>query len=344
MKRVGLTVSLLLLVVLWGVSSYAQPVPGTYKSLDGNFQVGTWSETLVGGSEGAPGNLIHAKSDDYIFGDTSGPALSEVLPIGDPTNPFSEYRTIYKGGVLTLNNNGVAEWSNNAIGQPTSYQVNLTDTLVITKKYFDDAGNPTGIEFALFVLDAGIKGYPGYKVTLNAKFDKGIPEVVEGSNPVTYGGPLSWAIISITGPISIDVPVDIKPGSCPNPINLKSQGVIPVAVLGTSTFDVAQIDPKSIRLNGVAPLRWSIEDVGTPFEPFAGKEDASDCNEFGRDGFMDLSLKFDTKALAAAIGPVADGTTLVLGLTGTLKDGVTLIKGEDVVTILNKGKGKGPTW
>ena len=36
------------------------------------------------------------------------------------------------------------------------------------------------------------------------------------------------------------VGIDIKPGSFPNSINLKGKGVIPVAILSTTTFDVLQ--------------------------------------------------------------------------------------------------------
>lgn len=70
----------------------------------------------------------------------------------------------------------------------------------------------------------------------------------------------------------LKVDVDIKPGSCPNPLNLKSKGVLPVAVLGTEEFDVTTIDPLSILLSreeveeGVAPIRSDYEDVATPFE------------------------------------------------------------------------------
>ena len=42
----------------------------------------------------------------------------------------------------------------------------------------------------------------------------------------------------------LQVPIDIKPGSCPNPINVKSKGVLPVAVVGNSSFDVTQVDPQ----------------------------------------------------------------------------------------------------
>jgi len=36
---------------------------------------------------------------------------------------------------------------------------------------------------------------------------------------------------------------DIKPGSCPNPINRNKKGVLPVAICGTEDFDVTTIDP-----------------------------------------------------------------------------------------------------
>jgi hypothetical protein len=81
-----------------------------------------------------------------------------------------------------------------------------------------------------------------------------------------------------------------------------------------------------------------MEDVGTPYVPYLGKQGAYNCNVYSPDGFMDLGLKFDTQAIATAIGAVPDRTILILELTGTLKDGTTNIKGEDVVIILNKGK------
>jgi hypothetical protein len=138
-------------------------------------------------------------------------------------------------------------------------------------------------------------------------------------------------------------PVDIRPESCPNPLNVNARGVLPVAILGTGTFDVSQVDPASVRLQGVAPLRWSLEDIATPFEPFTGKEDAFDCNEFGPDGYLDLGLKYKAKELVAALGEVSDGDVLVLHLTGNLKDefGGTPFEGEDVVWILRKKGAKG---
>ncbi len=139
------------------------------------------------------------------------------------------------------------------------------------------------------------------------------------------------------------VPVDIKPGSCPNPFNLKSRGVLPVAILGMEGLDVATIDPSSVRLLGVPPLRSAYGDVSTPFELSVTKEYSSDCSAEGPDGFTDLTLKFDrqevVRAMADLFGEgVTDGAVLSLSLTGELFDefGSTPWLGEDIVTVLEK--------
>jgi hypothetical protein len=148
-----------------------------------------------------------------------------------------------------------------------------------------------------------------------------------------------WALLTLerVAPPEI-VPVDIMPTSCRNPLNVKSKGVLPVAILGTEDFDVTQIDPASVRLEGVAPMRWALEDVATPYEPYIGKEDCFDCTTEGPDGYLDLTLKFGMQEVVAALGDVNDGDCLVLTLTGNLMEeyGGIAIVGEDVVTILKK--------
>ncbi len=153
--------------------------------------------------------------------------------------------------------------------------------------------------------------------------------VTQRSNRVTK----EW----VEGPSELEVPVDIKPTSCRNPLNLGSKGVLPAAILGTADLDVTQVDVESIQLEGVSPLRWHLEDVATPFDPFVGKQDAFDCTEDGPDGFVDLTLKFDEQAIVSALGEVSDGEVLVLQLTGLLLDGTDIV-GEDVVVVLDKGK------
>lgn len=140
-----------------------------------------------------------------------------------------------------------------------------------------------------------------------------------------------------SAPPTLDIDLDIKPGSCPNPINVKSKGLIPVAILGTYDFDVNEIDIASISLLGVAPIKSSFEDVATPFEAFNEEQDAYDCNDYGPDEYMDLTLKFKTQEIIDALSDVNDGDVLVLELTGESYDGIQ-INGEDVVVIKKKGK------
>ena len=55
--------------------------------------------------------------------------------------------------------------------------------------------------------------------------------------------------------------IDIKPGSDLNSINLKSRGVVPVAVLTTGDFDASTIDPGDVLFAGAEPVRSTLEDV-----------------------------------------------------------------------------------
>ena len=127
------------------------------------------------------------------------------------------------------------------------------------------------------------------------------------------------------------VPVDIKPHSWPNPINIKSRGVLPVAVLGTEFFDVETIDPSSILLVGIESLRSRYEDVAAPVtNPSPGE-----YNTDGPDGFLDLVLQFDTQEIIAVLGEVNDGDELILTLTGMLQD-ETEIEGSDIILIRDK--------
>jgi hypothetical protein len=61
-----------------------------------------------------------------------------------------------------------------------------------------------------------------------------------------------------------------------------------------------------------------MEDVATPFAPYLGKQDAYDCTIDGPDGFMDLTFKFKTREVVAALGDVADGDVIIVPLFGNL--------------------------
>ena len=80
-----------------------------------------------------------------------------------------------------------------------------------------------------------------------------------------------------TPPPVIEVRIDIKPGSFPNTINLSSKGVIPVALLGSATFDVRSVDYSTVVFAGA---------------PVASGPAFMDVN---RDGFLDAVMQFRTQ-------------------------------------------------
>ena len=130
---------------------------------------------------------------------------------------------------------------------------------------------------------------------------------------------------------------DIKPGACPNPFNVKSQGKLPAAILGTSAFNVADIDAESVRLEGsVSPVWFGFSDVATPVD--AGSDPCA-CNELGPDGFPDLQLKFMRQDIVDVLGDFEDGDSVVLTVSGQLLDG-TSFSMSDCIVILDKGKDK----
>jgi hypothetical protein len=149
--------------------------------------------------------------------------------------------------------------------------------------------------------------------------------------------------------------VDIRPRSCPNPLNVRESDedgitdhrfarigplddtrapVLPVAILGTAAFDVRNVDLSTVMLEGVRPLRWRFEDVSTP------ADDTADCacTTEGADGYNDVTLKFDKQSIVDALGEVYDGEVIPLTLTCELVHGEP-IQGVDCVIIRGDTRG-----
>ena len=112
---------------------------------------------------------------------------------------------------------------------------------------------------------------------------------------------------------TIPVNIVIKPGD-DNDVKLRGRGTVPVAILGSSTFDAASIDPASVTMAG-APVRRARRG-----EFVAALEDVND------DGLLDMVVHIEKQQL------VLDSSST----TATLK-GVTLeselFQGTDVVTV-----------
>jgi len=73
------------------------------------------------------------------------------------------------------------------------------------------------------------------------------------------------------------VAIDIKPGSFPNSINLSSAGVVPVAILSSTTFDATQVDAATVTLAGAA-----VKLIGK------GDKFACSAQDVNEDGLLDV--------------------------------------------------------
>ena len=163
----------------------------------------------------------------------------------------------------------------------------------------------------------------------------GHPELFQvqlGSSFIVHGNPTTTTTI-----VPNYCSIDIKPGSCPNPLNLKNKGVLPIAILGTKEIDVKAIDTDTIGLSRegvegvVQPIRYSYEDVATPFEG-----ELCDCHDLNGDGYMDLTLKFRVPELVEILLlQEANETTIPLALKANLieSEGGKLIEGLDCVRV-----------
>jgi hypothetical protein len=116
--------------------------------------------------------------------------------------------------------------------------------------------------------------------------------------------------------LAIDLSIDIKPGSSQNTINLSSSGVIPVAMLSTSTFSATTIDPNTLFLAGAQ--------VG-----MAGRSGRYLCQtrEVNGDNLDDLVCDFDTAQFLIHVGDT------LAELVGKTFAGVP-VRGQDVIRIV----------
>ena len=142
------------------------------------------------------------------------------------------------------------------------------------------------------------------------------------------------------------VAFDIKPQSCPNPLNINKKGILSAAIIGSEDLDVTQIDLATIKVAGLSPIHFAYEDVTEPYYPLIGKASDMDCTDAGPDGFLDLTLKFRAQDFYAALEEVtgeplrrADGVVAVMSAALISADGDSsagLLVGEDVVRIITK--------
>ncbi|MCH7813755.1 MAG: hypothetical protein IID40_07005, partial [Planctomycetes bacterium] len=139
--------------------------------------------------------------------------------------------------------------------------------------------------------------------------------------------------------------LDVKPGSCPNPFNVRRRGVLPVALVGSATFDAAAVDVSSVRLaradgvggqavpsDGPPGPPATFDDVATPLDG-----DECNCHDLAGDGTVDLILRFTSRDVTSTLelDGLPSGSMVPLVVTGNLMCGVSFVSTTDCIRILS---------
>ena len=130
----------------------------------------------------------------------------------------------------------------------------------------------------------------------------------------SLGGDLA-VIMNFNVPEPATLVLDIKPGSDPNSVNLKSMGLLPVVAYGSEELDLTEIDLETLLLNGVEPRLMPDGSWHVSFEDVDG------------DLLLDLVMHLEMQALGIEPGMTE------LALTGALMDG-TELQGADAIRIV----------
>lgn len=175
---------------------------------------------------------------------------------------------------------------------------------------FDDV-TPTPEGAALGIDDSNLDGCCWHNVfTAFPAFLTVLAVANEPQDPAFDGVP---CVLGGTQVIVAATCIDIKPGSDPNAINPRNKGVIPVAAMGTSGFDVTTIDPVTVRF---------------------GPDDASPAHrvmihfsDVNEDGIMDAVFHFRTQQTGIQHGDTEAcmSWTTFAGVSGSCCDDVMTV-------------------
>jgi hypothetical protein len=278
------------------------------------------------------GNAIATfEFDSFVGGITTCDGIAydegrDTLWISPDVN-LSVYEYDLGGGFAGFGNQIRAVSPQNAVGQTdgavSGVTIGSNNTLYIGRNGFQEirrVDKDTGVFISQFAQTVGraedLSCDPITYAPIEAIISKELDvfyeafEVEEGTCPLPVG------VISIM--------IDIHFPSNPNNLNCKSNGKMPVMIFGMDDFDVTEINVDTLRLdlesngNGISPVSVGIEDEGSPDEK--GVE-----AEFGTpDGFLDMSVRFDTQEVAELIDcdDLAKGeASETLVLSGELNDG-----------------------
>ena len=206
----------------------------------------------------------------------------------------SQYIYAYPGSVLNIYSGNVTLYIIVMPGEPKA---------VVTVYGTGFAVNGEPVSYGQVAMNSVLTGTYGNGDPINLKVYSSVP-------------------IYLQSPDNPQLKIDIKPGGNPNNINLRSNGVVPVAVLTTNDFDASSIDPTTVEFAGAEPVRSTLEDVD-------------------EDGDLDMLFHFKTQDLvdlhensteATLTATLTDTSTMTMTM-GTTGGKVIQVQGTDEVCI-----------
>jgi len=188
-------------------------------------------------------------------------------------------------------------------------KVNAAGTALVYAGYIGGSGVDLGFGIA---LDGSGNAYvTGQTSSTEATF----PEIV--GPDLTINGGIEAFVAKIQD--HIPVKIDLKPGANPNCVNPNGGGIVSVAIFGSVTFNVGDINQSTLQFGGASPLRCAPEDALME----------GPTGVFSTDGITDLVCRCRGQAVT---WPAPGANCGTVSLTGALLSGAS-IQGSDTACL-----------